>query len=221
MSNFAGLLMTAVAPVVASPPPFVTTTTEPPTTTDPDMSITAAGTLKKVTGAASVSSKQNVSVAGVLGAIVGAVSADPAAAFHRYWRINVTAGATAFPDVGMEWSRLKLNESGTEVATSSMTWSASSTFSGYGASKVSNPPTAPGWASNFSGFSPPVWIMVDLGVGNPHSIDEIKLTPVQATRAPGAFTVDYSDDGMSWTTKGTYSLITGWTNATERTISVP
>lgn len=195
-------------------PPVADTTTEPSS-----VDATIAGTLGHVSGAASVALENDITAAGTLGGVTGAASMDVGYAPHRYWRIYVTAGATAFPDVGEEWTRLKMMEAGVEVATSSMAWSASSTFSGYGASKVSNPPTAPGWASNFSGF--PVWIKVDLGVGNAKTIDEIKLTPASATRAPGDFTVEFSDDDSSYTAKGTYNLITGWTNGVERTISVP
>lgn len=134
---------------------------------------------------------------------------------HQYWRLLATSYNG---DSGEEWERLKFMYLGSEVTTASMTWSATSTFSGYGANKVSNPPSSPGWASNFSSGTPQG---VTVNAGSPINVDQIKLTPHQANRAPGSFTVDYSDDGSTWTNAFTFGSGSGWSNGVERSFDIP
>lgn len=137
---------------------------------------------------------------------------------HRYWRVwaNKYNG-----DTGELWVRLKLMVAGTEVSNASMTWTSTSNFGPWQPNYASNPPTSPGWGSDFTSAAPQ-GLSVDLGSGNAQAIDEIRLTPISKVRAPGEMEVFYSDDGSTWHSAVLYPDIgESWVSNTEQSFVVP
>lgn len=137
---------------------------------------------------------------------------------HRYWRVwaNKYNG-----DTGELWVRLKLMVAGSEVSDASMTWTSTSNFGPWQPNYASNPPTSPGWGSDFTSAAPQ-GLSVDLGSGNAQAIDEIRLTPYTKVRAPGEMEVFYSDDGSTWHSVVVYPDIgESWVSNTEQSFVVP
>lgn len=129
-------------------------------------------------------------------------------AAHRYWRIKITAdsgwgsGGCSLSEVEMAESQGGSNQcsGGTAIASgdSGASWVPSRAFDGSASTSWDHEP----------GSFTDLWIGYDFGSGVTKDIVEVRMRPraVQSggkpftLRAPGAFDVQYSDDGSSWTT---------------------
>lgn len=135
---------------------------------------------------------------------------------HRYWRFNATANHSG--ETGINFDRFKFLFEGAEVTNGSMTWTATSTLAGgYDIYHITNPSSAPGWASAYDGVLP-VGFMVD--AGSPIAVDAIAVKPNYDNAMPPAFSVDYSDNGSTWTTLSSFSGVPGLDHNVEHTFTL-
>jgi hypothetical protein len=145
------------------------------------------------------------STTAVGGPIVGGQTA------HRYWRIKVTAvnGGGSF----VAASEIEMREApnvGSDLCNGG-TALADSAFAGLPASNAfdNKGDLSTLWANNGTGTA--AYIGYDFGSGVTKNINQVHWTARNDgsyTQYPTAFTVDYSDDGSSWTSKWTESSVT-------------
>lgn len=154
-------------------------------------------------------------------------------AAHRYWRLMVR-GAASTPGVGELQMRTSIG--GTNVATGG-TPSASSSQGAYTADKAFNGITndtgsGNGWFSNSTTGSDGIgswpWLQYDFGAGNEKDIAEIVIfapgsAGVNVGNMPTAWSFQWSDDGVKWTTQRAYafdSATAAWTLLSSRVYDV-
>lgn len=142
----------------------------------------------------------------MIGALVGCVAAARTVAAgggtHRYWRwINIAV------DGGyLEISELRVVDgSGTRYA-ATMTASTAPDFGTLASLADSDTESRPYWAASTaedSGF----WIQADLGSAQPVAGMQVSSYDT-SDRFPSDVTLQWSDDGSSWTTFGTWAGLT-------------
>lgn len=120
-------------------------------------------------------------------------------AAHRYWRIYITEKSGAATFSAIEELELRSSAGGADV-TGSGTASANNSSGGAAANAVDND-TGTIWATGAGAL--PHWWAYDFGAGNDQDIVEVSITSRSSTAgsAPGAFQLQYSDDGSTWTTR--------------------
>lgn len=190
---------------------------------------TITGAVQAVTAVASLitdtEDDNEHTISGMLQAVVpGLISValedlPPPANTYRYWKINVTAGQPA--QAGLTWCEIELrNGSGTDLTSPGGAITASSTFSGFPVSQLidnSNTLETSCWASDFSGTWPQ-WVKYDFG--SDVTLADLRLSPNASSRAPADFTVEGSDDGVTYDVVYTASgLTTGWSPGVFRTFT--
>lgn len=148
-------------------------------------------------------------------AAAGNVPAGP----HAYWRLNATLAGASFTEVGELQFRAT-------VGGASLCAGGSPVFSAQAGTG-----TADGAAGNaFDGTPNTRWYCSGLGWIGYHLpsssvVHEVMLQSPNFTgggyvNTPRQFTIDWSDDGIAWTTAGTYTTPT-WTAASQiRTFAV-
>jgi len=78
------------------------------------------------------------------------------------------------------------------------------------------------YASNGAGY--PEWIGYAHGAGVAKDIVELRWTPRPGTassQSPTAFEVQYSPDGVAWTTRWSESGVSGWAAGVTKTFNAP
>jgi hypothetical protein len=133
---------------------------------------------------------------------------------HPYWRLYITANNGnayhCFAELEMR------AQAGGSDQCSGGTASASSTLGGFPASQAFDNTTATAWASN--GAESTSWVAYQFAA--PVEVAEISLwgsgTPAQS---PKDFQLQYSADGVSWTTVATVTNETGWSAYEQRTFT--
>jgi hypothetical protein len=148
------------------------------------------------------------------GSVVGvSLAADP----HRYWRIDVDAVQSG-TIVSIAGIQMRESAFGQNVCVGG-TASARASFAGFGPAEAftwdfvdsgASSSTQEMWADNASG----AWIAYDFGAGNAKDIKVIDLWCREQSASRGqmvkSFTVKYSDDGSSWTTKWSVTNEAAW-----------
>jgi hypothetical protein len=144
-------------------------------------------------------------------------AAAPSPGAHVYWRIDITKTRT--PDsffAQLAGIQLRLASGGSQQATGG-TASASTFFSSTPPEDAFDGNAATWWASE-SGFGSPQWIQYQL----PSAL-EIRAVLLQsgdnstrALRAPEDFTIQYSDDGVSFTTAFSVVGAPAWADSESR-----
>lgn len=120
---------------------------------------------------------------------------------HRYYQLNISATGTSGNYCGIPELQLRTTVGGASVAVGG-TASANSSYSGYPASNAFDGNTGTSWFSN--GTSAPFILEYDFGSGNAHKIVQYAIYG-QTTlgQTPSSWTLEYSDDGTTWTTADT------------------
>jgi hypothetical protein len=137
---------------------------------------------------------------------------------HRYWRLFITTSISNFDSQAAE-IELRETASGSDV-TGSGTASANSTEGGWPASNAFDNNNSTAW--NSAGFAGvPVWIAYDFGSGNDKDIVEftLRVRSDYAGNAPKDFSLQYSDDGVTWYSKISPASQTGWSTGEVRTFT--
>lgn len=133
-------------------------------------------------------------------------AAGGGAGAHRYWRINSTANGGATETAIVELQMYE-SEFGPNVCTGG-TASASSNLTGYGPEDafdgfLGDTGTSSSIISAWAGATNAEWLAYDFGLGNDKEIVAIGIHGRQSawtTQMPTAFSVQYSDNGSTWTT---------------------
>lgn len=133
-------------------------------------------------------------------------------AAHRYWRVYIThvQGGTHWPAVSE--CVLRDTPGGSQTATGG-TAIASGSYSGSPASNAFDGVSTNIWSA---GGNPPQWLGYDYGVGNSIEIVEIALMSrgdggSWTNDSPTRGSVQYSDDGSTWTTAFYFVTPSAWT----------
>lgn len=128
---------------------------------------------------------------------------------HRYWRLYNMHSAGS--NVSFNEIRFYQALNGSPATISSAV--ASSEFNGsLVAANTIDSNLNTGWASTESGASSTAWIKFDLG--SPTEFVQIWMaarTDGFASQCPNTFTLQYSDDGTTWTTQQVVTFATAWT----------
>jgi hypothetical protein len=141
-------------------------------------------------------------------------------AAHRHWRLYVTAnGGSPYTSI----LELELLESvgGPDVTTPGMLATASSNYGAQvPAFAIEDTPLDASKYWESGGTSPPVWLAVDLGAGNAKDIRGLTLrASVWVNETPKDFALQWSDDGLAWTTVQSWAGEVGWSSGEFRAFS--
>lgn len=143
----------------------------------------------------------------------------PPAGSHAWWRINVSAnnGSTT-----AQFAELQFRQTaGTSVYPSGGTAAASSVYAaGYEADKLFDNNLTTTWSSN---AAPPQW--VNYHYGTPVLVVQVMMTALNnasfTNQTPKDFTVEFSDDGVTWTTLWSVTGQTAWGASEVRLFTQP
>jgi hypothetical protein len=136
----------------------------------------------------------------------------PAAGFHRFWRVNASAvnGGTRLQIAELEF---RATVGGADQANSGRVISTAG--SSADTSVFDNNTATEGVILATSGFFGYVF-------PSPVSVAQVAITgSANTTRSPKDFTIQSSDDGVTWATEKTVTGETTWTATQTRTYSVP
>jgi len=140
---------------------------------------------------------------------------------HRYWRVKVTGqnlGGTAGYIRAAE-IQMRTTSGGADQCTGG-TAMADSFYApeGLTAANAFDDSIFTDWASNGTGNNS--WIGYDLGAGNAKDIVEVAWTVGNdASQVPTDVTIDYSDDGSTWTPKWSETGLVFHASGTTTTMS--
>lgn len=142
---------------------------------------------------------------------------------HRYWRINVSA-ADGGANIAILELHMRESVHGPNVATIAANVSASSNllFHDPGDAFSSNwdEDTGAGVSSWASSTGANEWLRYDFGAGNQKAIVAVDIwarpDTAFSTQSPKDFTIEYSDNGSSWTVAWTVTGSTGWRSREHR-----
>ena len=136
-------------------------------------------------------------------------------AAHRYWRVtiagNVYGSYGCIAEIAMATTA-----GGPNVLTGGTPIESGEYSSAYTASMAIDSDPSTYWLGG-TGF--PEWWGYDFGLGNAVAITEVRITPRNdgvPTTAPGNWTLDWSDDGSTWTVAAGF-ISAGWTNGVAQT----
>ena len=123
---------------------------------------------------------------------------------HRYWRIkDITVPSTSVKPRGLRWKA-----SGTDYALDAGTWVTTTPSANYLANLYDGSATEPNWADTVI-ENAAFYFLLDLGEGNRRTIDAIQLQGGgTANDYFDGFTLQYSDDAVTWTDAFTKSGLT-------------
>lgn len=126
----------------------------------------------------------------------------PIASPHRYWRIYIGSNSDPSNKNNISLAEIEMRESvGGADVTGSGTATADSQFSGSFTPSMAfaNDGNTTTWVSTVT--THPHWIAYDFGVGITKAIVEVAIMPRSSftNQGPGAFKIQSSDDGTTWT----------------------
>ncbi|MBF0263164.1 MAG: discoidin domain-containing protein [Magnetococcales bacterium] len=123
---------------------------------------------------------------------------------HRFWRLHITASTRPYVnDIVLLNLRLRAVAEGPTICINGVADASENpldaewVFAEYG-----------GWSA--LSFGGEVWISYDLGEGVASEVIEVLITPLYANRAPADFSLQYSDDGLTW------AILKRWVGLTSR-----
>lgn len=152
----------------------------------------------------------------------GAGGATPPADSHAYWRINITQSATlgiAYSSIsGLEF---RATPGGADQCSGGTAIADSYYGAGYEPENAFDHDTSTEWAS---AIGLPHYIGYQFAA--PVSVAQVAVIATDAaygskSEAPGIFTIEYSDNGSSWTTAASPATQGSWGDSEVRLFSVP
>lgn len=140
-------------------------------------------------------------------------------ASFKYWRFTVTKTAAGTDTFKIGIAEIELANEATPVSMAGA-YTASSSAPGTTPDPAFDGLVATQWVTS-PGATPPQWIMANLTT--PSAATSVKITSgndaSRAKRAPSAFTVEGSNDGLSFDLIATFSSIPAWGITEERTFN--
>lgn len=137
-------------------------------------------------------------------------------AAHTYWRINVTANDGSATAVEIAEVQMHTSIGGADACTGGT--ASASTSGGGAASNAFDDNAATKWGTTSSNVTG--WIAYQFASAVDIVEYSIQAFTSNLTRAPKAWSFEYSDDGSSWTPVETREAQTGWTTGQTRTFTV-
>lgn len=146
----------------------------------------------------------------------------PETASARYWRVRITKTRTADAFfANLAEIQLRATVSGADQTGSGTASSSSNHDASTNAAKAFDDNASTFWSSAGGGVSPQ-WIQYDFGTST--EVKELYLqagnSAARADRAPEDFSVQYSDDGSTWTTLDTFTGEAAWSSGESRTYTL-
>ncbi len=136
---------------------------------------------------------------------------------HRYWRVYITESNSGSDNFIRGYEAEFRGSVGGADQCSGGTASASHNnstayklFNNNGASDY--------WLSG--GPSAPCWFQYDFGAGNAVDVAEWGFTPGNSSQTPKAFSLQWSDDGSSFTTLSSWSNVTDWIGGAQKLFAI-
>lgn len=175
----------------------------------------------------------NIAMVGIISSQVGTpeiviveppVDTTPGQA-HRYWRILYITPQSGFI-AGLAEVELRASVGGPDVSDGRVYDQSSSLSNSFTAAQAFDDNPATLWATVNNGEANP-WISVDFGedVMDHTIVNEVSLTARNdefgADQAPSVFEVQYSDDGILFTTEFTVTVATPWLQADTQVFTNP
>lgn len=149
----------------------------------------------------------------------------PPAGSHQYWRLLYSALSGSDSFAAISEFQLRTAAGGPSVAVGGVASSSSQYSAGFSASMAFDGSMSTSWSS-VSGDTVGAWLAYKLTTAQ--TIVEISLGVqntssggVRPAQMPGAFSIQYSDDGITWSTAQTFTGQTGWAHGEVRTFSLP
>jgi hypothetical protein len=140
-------------------------------------------------------------------------------AAHRHWRIyqHVMNGGTATSYAEVE---MRIAPGGADQCTGGTPSASHAPSAGVPANAFANDGTTTSLTIASTGET---WLAYDFGAGNEKDIVEVAITGTSPTnRSPAYFRVDWSDDGVDWTTEWKVGPVTtGWATNVARVFTKP
>lgn len=133
----------------------------------------------------------------------------------RYWRINILTCAAGIYGALQSLQFASSSGGGNRIAGG--TASAQSSQTGHGAALAVDGTPTDYWGGT---GALPVWWQYDFGAGNYRAVYEVKMTPSSGlqTYFPVSWNLQYSNDGSTWTTAGTFTSAT-WAAGVQQTFT--
>jgi hypothetical protein len=149
----------------------------------------------------------------------------PPAGSHQYWRLLYSALSGSDSFAAISEFQLRTAVGGASVAVGGVASASSQYSSSFSASQAFDGSMSTSWSS-VSGDTVGAWLAyklttalaiveISLGVQNTNS------GGVRPAQMPGAFSIQYSDDGITWATAQTFTGQTGWVHGEVRTFALP
>jgi len=139
-------------------------------------------------------------------------------AAHRYWRIDITAVIAPQTNINMAEIQMASSVGGANLFGSGTAFG-SSEQGGLTYAAACDGDVTTWWSTPDPSLG---WWGYDFGGGSPVSVTEVRITVLYVggnLYAPTAFTLDYSDDGSTWTTVQAFTAST-WTIGQTQTFDV-
>ncbi|MBF0614220.1 MAG: discoidin domain-containing protein [Magnetococcales bacterium] len=122
---------------------------------------------------------------------------------HRYWRVYITE-STAGSNMLISLYEVEMRNANSNNMDLCNGGTASASHATNDAYKLFDNNTSSYWNNGSPGA--PSWFCYDFGSGNPVVVEELWILPRYSSQSPQAFQCQWSDDGVTWNTQGS------WTN---------
>ncbi len=136
---------------------------------------------------------------------------------HSYWRLHITTNNGAADVLARIYEIQFRPVAGTTYLASGGSSFATTSYSGYPSSSAFDNNTGTSWLANSMATQ-------DIGYHYTSAINVLEvyiLSTAEGGWGPKDFTIDFSDDGTTWTTQATVTNTTGWVLGTPKLFSVP
>ena len=151
-------------------------------------------------------------------------SPPPPSAAHRYWRVQIDAN---YNSTYLSIAEIEMAETigGGDLTTSAQAISGGDRGATFATAQAFDNNATTAWSILRSAGSAALWIGQDFGVGNAVEIKQVKLTArpdfttghSNALHMPAKWRLQYSDNGMTWTTHWTFAREAPWALGETRT----
>lgn len=180
------------------------------------LSLVATGTTVQISGTATALAANETfeieveDARGATAAVVDTVNVYPAGA-HAYWRVNISAANNhcSIAELEMAATAGGVNQCTGGVAIASDHYPSTSGYTFFPAQAFdgSFDHGTHSWAALNSGYG---WIGYHFA--DPTVVTEVRICPRNdGAQSPRNFTIEWSDDGITWTVEATYINQTSWT----------
>ncbi|MBF0189791.1 MAG: discoidin domain-containing protein [Magnetococcales bacterium] len=135
---------------------------------------------------------------------------------HRYWRVHITQSTSSGMLISLYEVEMRAAGSGVDLCSGG---TASASHADADAAKLFDNNPSNYWNNGSPGVDS--WFKYDFGAGNPVAVGEVWFLPRYASQTPQAFQCQWSDDGSTWHTQGSWNDITSWSGGIWKSFTLP